>query len=167
MNCPRMIKVRQAFEGGALRDPVGSAREGLDRFGVKILRGGRIAIAVGSRGIANMAVVVRTVASWVKDQGGEPFVVPAMGSHGGATAEGQRRVLEGHGVREDAYDETLEIRVLRPDGFQEGERELLRLARRNMPRLPVDRLDVLVVDRLGKDISGCGMDTNIIGRIRI
>jgi hypothetical protein len=237
--------------------------------------GARVAIAVGSRGIANLGRIVRATAACVRGLGGEPFVVPAMGSHGGATAEGQRQVLAGygvtegavgcpirasmevvelpgagdaeyrlymdrlaheadgvilinrikphtdfhdryesglvkmaviglgkeaqaaemhsHGVRgltelvpraaaqllasgrillgiaivENAYDETMLVDAIEPQRLMQREPELLALARANMPRLPVDRLDVLIVDRMGKDISGVGIDTNIIGRMRI
>jgi uncharacterized protein (DUF362 family) len=62
----------------------------------------RVAIAVGSRGIAHLPEMVRAVVSWVTDRGGQPFIVPAMGSHGGATAEGQQAVLAGYGITEDA-----------------------------------------------------------------
>lgn len=60
----------------------------------------RIAITAGSRGIANVALVTKTIADYVKSRGAEPFVVPAMGSHGGATAEGQKDVLESYGITE-------------------------------------------------------------------
>ena len=70
--------------------------------GVTIPRGARIAIAVGSRGITNLLELITTTVAWVKMMGGEPFIVPAMGSHGGATAEGQRAVLAGYGVTPQA-----------------------------------------------------------------
>jgi hypothetical protein len=65
------------------------------------LRQRKIAITVGSRGIASLAEVTCATCDWLKKQGAIPFVIPAMGSHGGATAEGQRRVLEGYGVTRD------------------------------------------------------------------
>jgi len=233
-----------------------------------------VAIAVGSRGIAQLDSMVKATVDFLKANGNSPFIVPAMGSHGGATAEGQAQVLASygitpetmgcpvissmdthrlqehpgapavfidlaawkadgivlinrvkphtdfhgrwesglvkmaviglgkknqasevhrHGVRglrelipdafqqilgtgklwaglavvENAYDETAHVEVLPAGRFSSRESELLELARGNMPRLPFDDLDVLIVDRVGKDISGSGMDTNIIGRIRI
>jgi hypothetical protein len=73
----------------------------------------------------------------------------------------------GIGVVENALDETMLIEAIAADPLLARETELLAIARANMPRLPVDDLDVLIVDRMGKDISGCGMDTNILGRMRI
>jgi len=62
------------------------------------LRGRRIAVSVGSRGIASLPEIVRGICGWLKAQGAQPFVFPAMGSHGGATAEGQKKVLEDYGI---------------------------------------------------------------------
>jgi hypothetical protein len=235
--------------------------------------GGEVAIGVGSRGIANLPELVRGVVERVRDRGYEPFVFPAMGSHGGATAEGQREVLASLGVTasaigceirssmevvrvgetadrgvpvvtdahaagadailpvnrvkphtdydgtvesglskmlvigmgkqrgakiahewavdwsfremipeitaglldslpvvggvavvEDQHDDTAIVEGIPPAGFLEREAELLETAYRIMPTLPFDELDVLVVDALGKDVSGQGMDTNVIGR---
>ena len=67
----------------------------------KIRPGMRIAITVGSRGVANIPIITKAIADFVKSRGAHPFVVPAMGSHGGATAEGQRAVLAGYGVTEE------------------------------------------------------------------
>ena len=75
-------------------------REQLARLDELIPPRARIAIAVGSRGIANLASIVREVVAYVKGRGGQPFIVPAMGSHGGATAEGQTEVLAAYGVSE-------------------------------------------------------------------
>ena len=271
---PEMFRIRHNFPRPRLEDIEGTLRAELDRSGLHFPPRARIAIATGSRGIANLAQFVRGTASWIKEHGGEPFIVPAMGSHGGATAEGQRQVLEGYGVTEEfvqapilssmevvelphgdlpvplyfdrnasqaygtilinrikphtdfhgpyesglmkmiviglgkhaqalaihqrgvyglrevipqaaravlsqgrvllgiglvenAYDETQLIRAIPPAEIPEREPELLELARRSMPRLPVDELDVLVIDRFGKDISGVGLDTNIIGRLMV
>lgn len=246
----------------------------LARSGVRFSSGASIALAVGSRGIANLQQITSSVAGYLKKLGAKPFVVPAMGSHGGATAEGQASVLETYGVSEErigcpirssmnvvpiengglkhplfmdrfaweadgimvinrikphtdfhgtyesgllkmcviglgkekqasemhrfgihglrdlipqaarkilatgkimggigivenAYDETALIEVIPGRLIPEREPNLLQLARENMARLPVDKLDVLMVDQLGKNISGSGIDTNIIGRIRI
>jgi hypothetical protein len=242
--------------------------------GVRIAGGSRVAIAAGSRGITDLVTVVTRVAAWVRSQGGEPFLVPAMGSHGGATADGQREVLESYGlthgatgmpidstmdvvelprgtclvpvftsaaaaradativvnrikphtdfrsswesglvkmiaiglgkqrqaelvhahgtrglrelmpqvarqvlahgnvvlgiaVVENALDRTMVVEAVPAERILDREPELLVVAREHAPRLPVDRLDVLLIDRMGKDISGCGMDTSVIGRLLI
>jgi hypothetical protein len=269
MNLPRMFKVRQRFPAGKVENVEAALRKELTGCGVFIKPGARIAIAVGSRGMANLPLIVRETVAWVKAQGGLPFIVPAMGSHGGATAEGQRHLLESyditennvgapivssmevaqlgpdafmdkaahdadgvivinrikphtsfhgeyesglmkmiaiglgkeagataihrHGVEglrdlmprvaqailksgkvllgiatvENAYDETLKVQAIPAGEISAVEPELLTLARANMPSLPVADLDVLVVDEIGKDISGTGLDTNVIGRLRI
>jgi hypothetical protein len=264
-----IYKVRQRFAGEKLADVSASLRAELTGCGGALKPGARIAIAVGSRGIANLPLIVREVVAWVTAQGGSPFIVPAMGSHGGATAEGQRRLLETYGITEqnvgapivssmdavelgpdafmdkaayeadavivinrikphtsfhgdyesgllkmiaiglakdagataihrhgvaglrelmprvarhilqsgkillgigsveNALDQTLQVRAIPAGLISAVEPELLALARANMPYLPIEDLDVLVVDEIGKDISGTGLDTNIIGRLRI
>lgn len=271
---PLMNRVRQRFVADRLDDVAGMLRAELAVSGVSVKRGARIAIAVGSRGIADLPVVVHETVAWVKAQGGKPFVVPAMGSHGGATADGQRAVLEGYGVTEtavgapimssmdvvelprgevevpvyfdkqaaaadgviainrikphtsfrgpyksglmkmlavglgkhagaraihqlgvaglrdtmprvareilrhgkillgigiveNAYDETMLVRAIPGAQIPDKEPELLTRATDAMPSLPVDELDILIVDEIGKNISGTGMDTNIIGRMKI
>jgi hypothetical protein len=238
------------------------------------VQGKHIAIGIGSRGVAEIATIARTLAALVRTSGGYPFIVPAMGSHGGATPAGQIDVLAGLGVTEasagcpihatmdtviigetasgfplhldrhvaeadglmianrikihtdfhgphesgllkmlaiglgkeqgaarhhsygvrglrdimpeaaqallqrvnliagvatveDGYHRPVLLELLKPDEIVSGEQRLLTEARRLMPRLPVDNIDVLIVDYLGKDISGTGMDTNVIGRLRI
>ena len=235
--------------------------------------GGEIAVGAGSRGIANLAEIVSGVVAEAQERGYEPFVFPAMGSHGGATAEGQREMLAELGVDEatvgceirssmetvevgrtedrdvpvvadadavdadaivpinrvkphtdfdgtvesglskmlvigmgkqrgakiahewavdwsfrnmipeitdqlldalpvvggialveDQHDDTTLIEGVPPSGFLDRERELLELSYDIMPTLPFDELDVVVFDRQGKDISGQGLDTNVIGR---
>jgi len=74
-------------------------------------------------------------------------------------------ILFGIGIVENIYDETAMIRAVRPDQFLEEEKKLLSDAKRLMARLPLDPLDVLIVDKMGKNVSGTGMDTNVIGRI--
>jgi len=271
---PKLIKVRQYFDADKITDIPGEVREQIKKAGIKIKPGDKIAIATGSRGVANISLVVKTVVEVVREMGGEPFIVPAMGSHGGATAEGQKAVLESYGITEEyvgapikssmevvelpqgdlpnrvfmdkhayeadgtivinrikvhtdfhgplesglmkmiviglgkhaqafaihrynlyglkelilptarqilrhgniimglglvenACDETAVIRALQPEEIEDEEKKLLDIARKNVPSLPTDKLDVLLIDRMGKDISGSGMDTNIIGRIRI
>ena len=263
MKLPEMYFVRQRFVADRLTNVTGVLREELARC--TIGRGQRIAIAVGSRGIANLPAIVRGVAEWVRSQGSEPLIVPAMGSHAGATADGQRHLLEKLGITgapicstmevvplggnafmdrcafaadgvivinrvkphtsfhglyesglmkmlavglgkqagaaaihrlgvpglreempvvarqvlatgkirlgialvENAFDETLTLSAIPAAEIPAREPALLDLARVNQPRLPVDEIDVLVVDEIGKEISGTGMDTNVIGRLRI
>ncbi len=267
---PLMIPVRQDFPKSAPLDIPATVRRELARVPVK--PGARIAVAVGSRGISNLAAVVAEVVRGLKSAGAQPFIVPAMGSHGGATPEGQRGVLEGYGVTEasmgvpirasleveqvgatadgvaanwgvealrsdgvvvinrvkphtdfggpfgsgilkmiaiglgkqagasachraaarlgyervirsvgltllksvpvlcgvalveDAHHQTARIGVLLKDEIEAREPEFLAEARRMMPRLPFDEVELLVIDRIGKDISGAGMDPNVTGR---
>ena len=230
----------------------------------------RIAIAVGSRGISCIFDVVKTVVDELRTRGAEPFLVPAMGSHGGGNAEGQRAVLEGYGlgpenlnipilssmdtvklgmtpqgvsvyfdanaaqadgivainrikehtafkgrwesgllkilavglgkangateihnhdiveampavarfiiekmpvlfgvgIVENGYHQPAQIKVLPSHQIEAEEPSLLDLARQFTPRIPLEPLDILVVKEMGKDISGTGMDLNIIGMWR-
>ena len=254
-------RVRQRFAAYKLDDIGRAVRKELVPF--PIPTGARIAIAVGSRGIANLPIIVDQVAAWVREHGAEPFIVPAMGSHGGATAEGQQKILEGLGLTgivssmevvqlgpdafmdreafqsdgvilinrikphtsfhgryesglmkmlavglskqdgataihrqgvaglreripivaqhilatgkilfgvgivENAYDETMVVRAIAAQRIPEEEPALLELARANMPYLPAEGIDLLIVDEIGKEISGTGMDTNVIGRLWI
>jgi len=274
VDIPKMIKIQQSFNDEHIEDVEKAVKEEFAASGVCIKKNASIAIAVGSRGITNIHKIVKAVVDCVKRGGANPFIVPAMGSHGGATAEGQKKVLEeygitqqytgvpikssmevvelpqgelnhkvymdryayeadgtiiinrikphtdyhgsfesglikmcviglgkhrqaceihkygtyglrelipltarqiikhgniilGIGIVENAYDNTAIIKALKPSEFEKGEMKLLEYSRKNMPRLPVDKLDILIVDQLGKNISGTGMDTNIIGRIKI
>ena len=269
-----MTRVRQKFAADKVDDVAGALRVEFAASGVSVKRGARIAIAVGSRGITNLPLIVHETVAWVKAQGGKPFLVPAMGSHGGATADGQREVLEGYGVTEtsvgapivssmdvvelprgevevpiyfdkqaaaadgvivinrikphtsfrgpyksglmkmiavglgkhagaraihqlgvaglrdtmprvarqilqqgrillgiglveNAYDETMLVRAIPGAQIPDKEPELLARATDAMPSLPVEELDILIVDEIGKNTSGTGMDTNIIGRLKI
>lgn len=274
MTSYQFTKVRQRFEAQAIADVEQAVAEQCNAGKLQIKPGARIAIAAGSRGIANIARITGAVAAAVKAQGGDPFIFPAMGSHGGATAEGQREILASYGITEErmgcpvrasmdvvelangglelplfmdrlafesdgvilvnrikphtafhgefesglvkmsviglgkerlaseihrygihglkvvmpqagrrilatgkillgvgivenAYDETAIIEALTPAEILTREPELLQLAKGMIPRFPLEQIDVLVVDRLGKDISGSGMDPNVIGRMRI
>jgi hypothetical protein len=274
MDTPRLHKIRQHFPDSGLSDPAAVLRAELTALAELIQPGHRIVLAVGSRGIDNLPLIVSETARMVRDRGAHPFVVPAMGSHGGATAEGQREVLNLYGVREEmvgapirssmevvelprgespvpvfmdrtawesdgvllinrvkphtdyhgscesglmkmaviglgkhegakavhrygirglkemiapaarqvlstgrirggvalienARHQTCRIRALRAHRIPEEEPALLELARENMPALPVEEADVLIIDRMGKDISGTGLDPNVIGRIRV
>lgn len=103
MQYPLMVRIRQQFDTSAILDDVPEVvRRELQRVGLnsKVKAGARVAIAVPSRGIRCMSSVVATVVAELKRFDARPFIVPAMGSHGASTAEGQKRVLESLGIRE-------------------------------------------------------------------
>ena len=271
MALPRMVRVRQSFAGPRLADIPGGVRSALASAPLPIRRGDTVAVGAGSRGIANIATIVRATVDHLKAIGARPFVFPAMGSHGGATAEGQLDVLAhygiteatmgcelrasmevvqvgqaldmpvwldrvaseadwiglvnrvkphtdfkgsiesglfkmmtiglgklkgatqyhranvthgyetvitavgrevlararigfGLGIVENGYDETAKVEAFAAADLEAGERRLLKEARDWMARLPFSPIDVLVVEEMGKNISGAGMDTNVIGR---
>ena len=274
MQLPRMMRVRQKLARPVVSDIAGTIRQELSRLDLRsrVGKGQRVAVTAGSRGIANTVEITREVIRSLKSLGLEPFIVPAMGSHGGGTAEGQREVLRHYGLTEDslgapirattetvtitttkdgipvhinkaaaeadhivvvnrvkqhtlftgeiqsglikmlliglggpkgatvyhraavkhsfdriartagaavlgecnvlfglgivenAYDETAQLAAVEPCEMIERERELLAYAKRIMPRLPFDPIDALIVDWMGKDISGTGMDAMAIGR---
>jgi hypothetical protein len=266
-----MIRVRQTFPRPRVADIPAAVRETLGAAALRVKSGDTVAVGAGSRGIANIDVIVGAVVRWLKELGARPFVFPAMGSHGGGTAEGQLSVLEhygiteatmgcpvratmdvvqvgealglpvwldglaaeadwigivnrvkphtdfkgsiesglfkmmtiglgkhrgaiqyhranihhgyetvitsvgremlakarigfGVGIVENGYDETAHVEAFRPEDLEAGERRLLKSAREWMARLPFSPIDVLVVEEMGKNISGSGMDTNVIGR---
>ena len=270
---PRMIKVRQTFERPQVADVAGELARKIRAGGAfaRVKPGDRVGVTAGSRGITNLPLILKTVASEIRLAGGEPFVFPAMGSHGGATAEGQRDMLAGMGITEqsvgapirssmetveigvssngfpvhidrfayeadgvvvvnrvkphvafrgpcesglmkmivigmgkqkgadichelgfgtmaenlqtmgrvtlakvnilcgvalleNAYHETARVEVLGRDEIPLREPALLEEAWKLYPKLYFDRLDVLVIDEIGKDISGTGFDTNVVGR---
>jgi hypothetical protein len=272
--CDRLapwVTVEQSFPDRALADPVGELRRQLREL--ELPPGAQVALAVGSRGIADLVPLVRALVEGVREAGATPYLVPAMGSHGGGTAQGQLGVLAGlgvteesvgapirasmdthvvgevHGVEvhtdrvageadavivlarvkphtdfrgpvesgvtkilaiglgnhrgaesvhrvdpadfsaaiseaaalvmravpvvaavavvEDAHDRIALLEVLRPEEIARREPELLRLAAEWMPSLPFDDVDVLVVQEMGKDIAGTGMDPNITGRFYV
>ncbi len=276
MSYPKMIKIKQKFRSiPAIEDIHGAVREQLSKPGLMLAvkPGDSVAITAGSRGIANMPAILNAVVKELRAVGAQPFIIPAMGSHGGATAEGQAAVLKhyditedttgapirssmetvvvGHnldglpvymdrnayeadhvvvvnrvkrhtdftgkiesglvkmmaiglgkrdgaatyhkatleygferilrsvagvvlntgkiafglGVVENPYDETAIIGAFSPDELVSGEEELQEKAKQLSASLPFDELDVLIVDEAGKEISGTGMDTKIIGRM--
>jgi hypothetical protein len=268
-------RIRIRLDEPSLADVPAQTDRTLTDCGVVLEPGSEVAIAVGSRGIGNLAAVVARIVAWVRAQGATPFLVPAMGSHGGATAEGQREVLEAYGfvdgwegctirssmnvvpvggthdlpvpvvtdahaagasativvnrikqhtdfhgtyesglmkmiaiglgkrvqaealhaygttglrelmprvaqhvlansnvvlgvaVVENALDQTMVVQAVPAGSIAAVEPALLQLAAAHAPRLPVDALDVLLIDVMGKDISGAGIDTNVIGRVMI
>lgn len=275
MSLPRMIKVRQIFDRTALDDVKLSLKSELANTSLRsmVKASENVAIAVGSRGIANIDIIAKTTADALKKLGAKPFIMPAMGSHGGAKAEGQKSVLEHYGISEEtmgvpikatmevvkigeiddgvpvligrdayeadkvvvvnrikphtdfsgeiesglmklmaiglgkqkganmyhrtafrygfehtikavgrvvinsgkiafgvgivenAYDETAVVSVIPANRIEDTEKKLLIKAKSLMGKLPFDELDLLIIDLMGKDISGTGMDPNIIGRM--
>jgi hypothetical protein len=270
---PRMVRVVQRFPSPGRCDVEGEVRRQIDapEIARRIPRGGRVAVAVGSRGVAEVDRIAAAVVDALRRHSAQPFIIPAMGSHGGATGEGQAEVLASLGVTEkrvgapivssmdvvelgrlrdgsgvywdrqayeagaavvigrvkphtafrgriesglvkmavigagkqrgaqsmhapgfggfadrlieawgivqarapilfgiatieDAYDVPVEIAVVPPEAVLDREPLLLDRARSLMARLPVSAADVLVVQEIGKNISGDGMDPNITGR---
>jgi hypothetical protein len=271
MAFPRMIRVRQTFPRARVADIPAAVAHTLGDAALRIKRGDTVAVGAGSRGIANIGVIVGATVAWLRNLGARPFVFPAMGSHGGGTSEGQLSVLEHYGITEttmgcpvratmdvvqvgealglpvwldrlaaeadwiglvnrvkphtdfkgsiesglfkmmtiglgkhkgaiqyhranihhgyetvitsvgremlkkarigfgvaiveNGYDETGQIEAFNAENLEAGERRLLKDAREWMARLPFSPIDVLIVEEVGKNISGAGMDTNVIGR---
>ncbi|OHB78076.1 MAG: [Fe-S]-binding protein [Planctomycetes bacterium RBG_16_64_10] len=271
---PAVFRVRQRFLRVRVDDVAAEVHHQLAALALdqRIHPGQTVAITVGSRGIANIDRIVQAAVAFLHRLGASPFLVPAMGSHGAATAEGQRKIIEGYGITEsycgcpirssmetvvvgradegfpihvdghalradhvllcnrikphtqfdgsiqsglvkmllvglgkhagaktyhaafqdhgfdrivrgvgrrlfnechvvgglaiveNAYDETARIVGVRPERIFEREAELLQLAEQWMARLPFAKVDILVLDEIGKNISGAGMDTNVVGR---
>ena len=273
MKLPKMAKAKQIFHQPEVADIPAKIKDELEKKNLKdrVKRGQRIAVTAGSRGIANIPLILRTIVAELKALGVEPFIITAMGSHGGATPEGQIEVLHSLGISEEsvgapimasmevevvgalpdgvdiylsrialeadgifvvgrvkphtdfkgeiesgllkmlaiglgnqkgaemihwhkydgyhrilpeagkfiakktnivmglallenAHHETAEIHVLHPEEFYEREKQLLETAKGLLPRLPFREIDVLVVEEIGKNISGVGMDTNVTGK---
>ena len=101
---PHMARVRQHFDHSAIADLPAALREALEqpKIAARIRPGMRVCITCGSRGVANSLLIAQELVAFVKRHGGEPFLIPAMGSHGGATAEGQLGVLRGYGITEES-----------------------------------------------------------------
>ena len=268
---PRMFKARQIFPGGRIENITGEVRDQIASLPLPDLTGKNVALTAGSRGIANIAKILRAAADFLKEKGAAPFIVPAMGSHAGATAESQKDFIAGYGITEaamgvpiissmevvrigetasgfpvycdahaasadyilpvnrikphtnfkaeiesgtckmlviglgkhkgasaihampfsrfstviqdtakvhfatgkvfgslgiveNAYDDTMRIEGIPVDRIIEREKELLAEAKRVMAKFLVDSIDVLIVEEIGKNISGGGMDANVIGR---
>ena len=100
---PKMCRVRQIFKRDEIEDIPAYLREKLDNpeLRSRIKPGMRVVLTGSSRQIANMPVILRELATFVKEQGAQPYIIPAMGSHGGATDEGQRQILESYGITEE------------------------------------------------------------------
>ena len=95
MPFPPLVRVRRTFDASRIEDVAGAVRRELERVLPEVPPAAPIAIAVGSRGITDIGTIVRETVRFLKSKDAVPFIVPAMGSHGGATAEGQRRILAG------------------------------------------------------------------------
>src|SRR5919205_548804 len=102
MDLPRFVLAEQHFPNRAISDIPGHIRKELGQAGLarRVPQGARIAIGVGSRGISNIATIVKSVVEFWKEKGAKPFIFPAMGSHGAASAEGQADVLAHYGIHE-------------------------------------------------------------------
>lgn len=114
----RLVKIKQVFPAPSIADVSGTVLRELDRAGLgrKVGLPARLAITAGSRGIKDIVVILGAVAGAVKAAGAEPFIVAAMGSHGGGTSAGQKQVLDSLGITEEAVgcpvhvsDEVVEI----------------------------------------------------------
>lgn len=103
VSMPRMVRIRQRFEDNRIEDIESRVREELAKPGVlsSVKPGVSVALTASSRPIANLPLILRTIVATLKEKGAHPFVIPAMGSHGGGTAEGQRRIIESYGVTEE------------------------------------------------------------------
>lgn len=275
-NLPRMFYIQQTFPCPRVESIEKTTREELIKLGLdrNITSGQKIGITVGSRGIRNLPVILRTAVDFIREYGSEPYLLAAMGSHGGGTEAGQREILSslglteqslgariltcvncrsitstasglpvytvesalnmdgilvvnrikphtsfkgfvesglvkklvvglggpkgaklfhsfgpselphqlleigetvlarlpvlgGLGIVENAYEDTALITGIARDNLITQENELLLYAKKLMPSLPVDKIDLLIVEEIGKNYSGTGMDTNIIGRTAI
>ncbi len=268
---PKMAKVAQTFPSEKLSNIEDSISQSVAKYSGD-LTGKRIAITAGSRGITNIVGILKSVIEALKDRGAKPFIVAAMGSHGGATAEGQSEVLTGYGITEDsmgvdiicdmdavllgntaknnlavycqkdayeadgivvinkikphadfkakyesglckmlvvglgkhkgataihdygfekmgellpegaelflkktnvlfgigiienAYDEIMALPLIPSEKILEEEPKLLDIARENIASLLLPEIDVLIIEEIGKDYSGEGMDPNVTGR---
>ena len=275
MDFPQMIRVRQKLKTPRLDNIPQEIKSQINRLGLekKATSGQTVAVACSSRGIANYGMIVKTVVSSLKQLGLAPFIVPAMGSHGAATASGQQSVIEhlgitekevgapirssldvvqigeteehipvyldklaaqadhlvlvnrikkhtefehefesgllklmaiglgkqkgaatyheamltygyprvisnvarkvlqyknvlfGLGVVENGYNQTAAIGICSPENIRELETDLLKTAKKLAPSLPFDQADILIIDEMGKEISGTGFDTKVVGRI--
>ena len=125
MTLPQMYRIRQKVDPPVVADVAAAVRAEIGKLSLagRVARGARVAVTGGSRGVANIALVLRTTCDCLKELGTKPFIVPAMGSHGGATAEGQLKVLARYGITPESMEvpilssmETVEIGRM-PWGF--------------------------------------------------
>ena len=103
MSFPNMLRIRQHFDAPTVEDIPAAVSEEITRLNLstRVKPGQSVAVSVGSRGINNIALITKSLVEELKALGLEPFLVPAMGSHGGGIAEAQREIIEGYGVTEE------------------------------------------------------------------
>lgn len=147
---PKFVRVRHEMDHSHIDDIEGAVAQAMRREGTldRIKPGDSVCITAGSRDVANIARIIRAICDQVKSVGAHPFIIPAMGSHAGAKAEGQRGIIE----------------AIPAGRILEEEPPLLEYAKSRMAKVPFDQADILFVDETGKDISGAGMDPNVTGR---
>lgn len=116
LEVPAWTRIKQRFDDSALPNVPVAVKDAMDASGIQLKAGSTVAITVGSRGVANIGPLTRAVADWCKAQGASPYVVPSMGTHGGATAEGQQEMIEGLGCTEELLGcpirSTMEVKEL-------------------------------------------------------
>jgi len=272
---PKMVRIKEKYESDKIDDVRAHIETEMDKVEIdkSSLKGKSIAVTVGSRGIPSLPVLVKAICDKLKKWGAEPFIIPAMGSHGGGTAEGNLEVINGYGITEEAigvpikasmevkligqmddaahtpiycdkyaaeadgivlfnkvkphtdfkgynesgickmiaigiakhtgcswfhkqgfdtfgeripivakeflekmnvvmgigvvqnaYDEISEIMAFPKEKIMEGDHEMLQIAKKRLPRMKFDNIDVLIIDKIGKNISGEGADPNVTGR---
>ena len=272
---PKMVRIREKYEDDKIEDIKAHLHNELDGLEIdrEKLKGKTIAVTVGSRGIPSLPLIIKTICDRLKQWGAEPFIIPAMGSHGGGTVEGNLQILADYGITEEAmevpikasmdvvkigeinddahtpvycdkyaaeadgivlfnkvkphtdfkgyvesgickmiaigiakhfgcswfhrqgfdtfaeripmvsevflknmnvimgvgvvqnaYDEISEIKAFTKNRIIEGDHELLQIAKRRLPKMKFDNIDVLIIDYIGKNISGEGADPNVTGR---
>src|SRR2546426_9416598 len=104
MRFPRVLRLQQSFDTTHITHIPAQIAQEMSKLGLekRIKPGDTVAVTAGSRGVANIALIIKSVVQELQKRGAKPYVIPAMGSHGGATAEGQRAVLESYGITERA-----------------------------------------------------------------
>jgi len=271
----KMYRILQTFNKDKINNIPGTISEEFKKINLsqKIKPGMQIGITVGSRGINNLLLIIKTIIREIRNRKGIPFILPAMGSHGDANIKGQRKILASYGITEEstgvpikatmevieleklenglsvyfdkyafqadgiivvnriklhtvykakiesglckmlsvglgnhkgativhslgpkgipnnvikfsqvilkkapilcgigilenAYDDTAKIKAVLPKDFYKVDKELLEECKANSPSLPISNIDILILEEMGKNISGAGMDTNITGGVK-
>ena len=270
---PEMLRIKQSYDNDCIIDIPAHIRAQMNKglSNHEDFRGKKLCITVGSRGIPDIDVIIKTIVDTLKEWGADPFIIPAMGSHGGANADGQRKILAGYniteesigvpikssmdvvqigelpdgtpvycdkyaaesdgivvfnkvkphtdfrgrhesglakmmaiglanhvgatqfhmrgfstfaeripqicevfidklpvefgvGVVQNAYDAISHIEVMKKDLILERDAELQKIAKASIANFKLNDIDVLIIDEIGKNISGCGADPNVTGR---
>ncbi|MEX2414884.1 MAG: hypothetical protein WD424_01975 [Paenibacillaceae bacterium] len=149
---PNMIKIRRHYQAPVIQHIEAAIEAEIAKIysRTKIKSGMRIAIIAGSRGIANIARIITAIAAELKRYGADPFIVPAMGSHGGLR---RKHILFGLGIVENASEETAIIEAIEPERIFEREQDLLNRSAELFPWLPVEDLDILFVDQVITELA--------------